>query len=58
MLLSKMLIYPTIPRLALTVRKDLADSPVCDVCRYYKALCDVTFHEIEGNGRKVHLSFS
>ena len=32
--------------------KILADFAVFDWWRYRKALCDVTFHQIEGNGRK------
>ena len=35
-----------------TVRKVLADLAVFDWWRYCKALCDVKFLQIEGNGRK------
>ena len=34
-----------------TVRKVLGDFAVCDVLSYCKALCDVQFRQIEGNGR-------
>ena len=35
------------------VRKVLADFPVLDRWRYCKALCEVKFRQIEGNGLKV-----
>ena len=35
-----------------TVRKVLADFAVCDWWHYCKALCDIKFSPIEGNGRK------
>ena len=37
---------------AFTARKVLADFAECDFGRYCKALCDVKFCQIEGNGRK------
>ena len=42
-----------------SVRKVLADFAVCDVLCYCKALWDVTFRQIEGNGRKFrHIELS
>ena len=38
-----------------TVRKFLADFTVCDWWRFCKALCDVKFRQIEGNGRLLYL---
>ena len=35
-----------------TNRKVLADFDACDWWRYCKALCDLKFSRIEGNGRK------
>ena len=42
-----------------TVRNVLVDFSVCDWWRYCKALCDVKFRKIEGNGRTFrHIKLS
>ena len=42
-----------------TGRKGWADCAVCDWWRYCKALCDVKFSQMEGNGRKFrHIQLS
>ena len=41
------------------IRTVLADFALCDWWRYYKALCDVKFRQIEGNGRQFsHIELS
>ena len=47
------------PTLLHTVRKVLADFAECDWWHYCKALCDVKFCQIAGNGRKFsHIELS